>query len=684
MVSTDPGILLLGIDPGSPADRAGLQPGDLLLQANGKRLFEPTDLSAVLTGVVPGDTLSLLVRREKGRRHVDLPVTSVPRGYPGFSVRSWRDMASLRSDLPADLPPADERPCVNWIQPGMPWTSHGKFGIGAVILALNGEPVQTLAEYQAAADSLRVGDAVSLEFFRNGRHGKLTYLAQSRPRPWSGLRLEEISPFLVEAESLGAGAVAAGGLFVRRVEAGSPADRAGLKPRDQILRFAGERLVAIDDFIGGYEALDLGQTIPLTVRHADTGIDTLTLVRGGQLGAVRIGEAQMGNLIIELAVKNALPLPIPMRGAAIRAIPLPVSWTKVTGAALGGRAAVHLGKPEERRRSVVAFGPWDREPYLASAGWDFDYGLGDERWHHLASLGGRQPGLPRITYEDRPRPFHNELISNPGETTFLAMVAGEDNLRYVNARGWRAEWLLMNRSLPGHDLEIKLGFLHETPLPTISDRSLFGRSDFTPNPTREISRGRSHSATLRYTFERVNWRAWTQTMLRGEVRAAGGLLEGDHEFVRWEANILRSLRLERRFYLDAHLRAGLATGELPYQEWFFAGGKGTLPGFENNEFGGDRTLLLRSRLAWVPFGRPEQFVQFRIFTGLDTGNAWRERDVSDIPSLRTNLVIGAGVFLPGTRQIPFPQGISLTWGKPLDDSGREWLFQLNLMGGAPR
>ncbi|MGA8724259.1 MAG: S1C family serine protease [Acidimicrobiales bacterium] len=57
------GLLVREVDEGSPAGRAGLREGDLLLQASGTQLLSPDDLFGVLGGLAEGQTLSVRVLR---------------------------------------------------------------------------------------------------------------------------------------------------------------------------------------------------------------------------------------------------------------------------------------------------------------------------------------------------------------------------------------------------------------------------------------------------------------------------------------------------------------------------------------------------------------------------------------------------------------------------------------------
>jgi hemolysin activation/secretion protein len=233
---------------------------------------------------------------------------------------------------------------------------------------------------------------------------------------------------------------------------------------------------------------------------------------------------------------------------------------------------------------------------------------------------------------------------------------------------------------------LALDRIRESPLANVTTSSLFGTRHFTPNPSRGVASGWRNSATFRYSFTNIRSRTWSHTLLEVEARAAGGRLGGDLDFVRWEANVAGSFRLAPRLYLDTRVRGGLATGRLPLQEQFYAGSVGTLPGYEDYRFLGDRTLLGRTRVSVVPFGAPEEDGQFRVFTGLDAGDAWLSDRTSGIPHLRTDMVVGAGLFSThvGRDAVLFPPGMSIAWARPLDRGFGAWRFQFDFFSGATR
>jgi S1-C subfamily serine protease len=65
--TNDAGVLIQGVRPGSAADKAGLQGGDLLLQFGDKKLVGLQDLADCLAMARPGDKVTIIVQRGKQR-----------------------------------------------------------------------------------------------------------------------------------------------------------------------------------------------------------------------------------------------------------------------------------------------------------------------------------------------------------------------------------------------------------------------------------------------------------------------------------------------------------------------------------------------------------------------------------------------------------------------------------------
>lgn len=99
------GVLVNTVVRDSPASRAGLRPGDVVLAVNGKEVFDPRGLKFRIVTRNIGETVALDIFRKGTRRQVSLPLLAPPENPP-------RDQISLSGNQPlagaevANLSPA--------------------------------------------------------------------------------------------------------------------------------------------------------------------------------------------------------------------------------------------------------------------------------------------------------------------------------------------------------------------------------------------------------------------------------------------------------------------------------------------------------------------------------------------------------------------------------------------------
>ncbi|MQY51768.1 trypsin-like peptidase domain-containing protein [Rhodocyclus gracilis] len=72
------GALIAGVQRGSPADSAGIRPGDILLAIAGKPVKDPQAMLDLIAGQEPGSTISFKIRREKTLMDLRLKVGKRP------------------------------------------------------------------------------------------------------------------------------------------------------------------------------------------------------------------------------------------------------------------------------------------------------------------------------------------------------------------------------------------------------------------------------------------------------------------------------------------------------------------------------------------------------------------------------------------------------------------------------
>ena len=68
------GALLAGVEPGSPAARSGLEPGDVIKTVNGQPVSSPRDLALIVSAVAPGQDARFGIIREGQERDIAVRV----------------------------------------------------------------------------------------------------------------------------------------------------------------------------------------------------------------------------------------------------------------------------------------------------------------------------------------------------------------------------------------------------------------------------------------------------------------------------------------------------------------------------------------------------------------------------------------------------------------------------------
>ncbi|MGD2090003.1 MAG: trypsin-like peptidase domain-containing protein [Candidatus Aminicenantes bacterium] len=72
------GILVLKVEEDSPAEKAGLKKYDLIIDVNGKRIKNSTQLSMIIAEVNPGETVTLTIYRGKQQKDITVKLGEAP------------------------------------------------------------------------------------------------------------------------------------------------------------------------------------------------------------------------------------------------------------------------------------------------------------------------------------------------------------------------------------------------------------------------------------------------------------------------------------------------------------------------------------------------------------------------------------------------------------------------------
>ncbi len=76
------GVMVVDVFPGSPAQAAGMEPGDVITRINGHPVFAPSDVTSAIAGRHPGDRLKLQFQGSGTTYTANVPLATPPAGYP--------------------------------------------------------------------------------------------------------------------------------------------------------------------------------------------------------------------------------------------------------------------------------------------------------------------------------------------------------------------------------------------------------------------------------------------------------------------------------------------------------------------------------------------------------------------------------------------------------------------------
>ncbi len=162
------GALIAGIEPGSPAEQGGLQPGDLVVQAAGKAVEDPRDLAVAVGNAKPGASLALTILRDGERRQQQVTLGAAPdRRAEGAAAGQDQQQGAGALGLALGPVPGGKGATVARVAPGSIAEERG-LRPGDVILRAGGKDVSGPGDVVTAVDAARKAGrpAVALQIQR--------------------------------------------------------------------------------------------------------------------------------------------------------------------------------------------------------------------------------------------------------------------------------------------------------------------------------------------------------------------------------------------------------------------------------------------------------------------------------------------------------------------------------------
>ncbi len=147
------GALVSTVEKGSPADQAGLQPGDVIRKVDGRPIVSSGDLPAVIGMAAPGDTVKLEVWRQGGPRELSARLGNA--GDKSAKVASRSDSSShgkLGLALRPLQPDEQQESGVSSglvVQQASGLAALAGVQAGDVLISVNGVPVKSIEQVRA-------------------------------------------------------------------------------------------------------------------------------------------------------------------------------------------------------------------------------------------------------------------------------------------------------------------------------------------------------------------------------------------------------------------------------------------------------------------------------------------------------------------------------------------------------
>jgi len=206
------GVLINGVEDGSPADEAGIAEGDVVVEFNGKKVDSPSDLRALVGELAVGDKVQIELIRDGKKETVELIVGEWPDDFGWITMddlhSNWRDIKGIDEvmhafsprprlgveaiELNDDLAPyfktkSGEGVLVLEVKEESAAEEAG-IKSGDVIQKVGDESVSSVDELRESLEEFEEGDEVAIVVVRKGKKKTLTATMKEVERQfiWSG------------------------------------------------------------------------------------------------------------------------------------------------------------------------------------------------------------------------------------------------------------------------------------------------------------------------------------------------------------------------------------------------------------------------------------------------------------------------------------------------------------------
>ena len=183
-------IRVRGVEPSSPAQRGGLQRGDIITRYKGREVNDPRQLQFLIAESLVGEKVKITILRGGQRKTIEVAIGEIPpkhvERWTTPTSESWKRLGLVTRELGASdfenytfLKPGDQGVMVKDIKSGESAENAGILR-GTLIVAINDKKVESVEQFDELLQSALNEREILLEI-TNGE-GQKGYQCKTQPR----------------------------------------------------------------------------------------------------------------------------------------------------------------------------------------------------------------------------------------------------------------------------------------------------------------------------------------------------------------------------------------------------------------------------------------------------------------------------------------------------------------------
>ena len=169
-LESEKGALIASVEKDTPAEKAGLKAGDIILEYDGKAIIEGSELPRYVAATPIDRKVRLLIFREGKKQEIFVVVSKLKDGESAVASAGGSEsdklgisIQELTKELAARLGIKDVKSglVISEVKPGSPAEEAGIVS-GSIVVEINGQRPETQAKFNEIAAKLKKGDVVRL------------------------------------------------------------------------------------------------------------------------------------------------------------------------------------------------------------------------------------------------------------------------------------------------------------------------------------------------------------------------------------------------------------------------------------------------------------------------------------------------------------------------------------------